>query len=70
MLDKISSSLPIQGIGLDELTPNGYESLNGLKKDGQAKGQKEDAIEKCAKELSSCPSEREVLGRFGSLRDL
>lgn len=50
------------GIGLTQPTLDGYESLNRLEKDGQAEGQKENAVEECAEELRACPAEGKVLG--------
>jgi hypothetical protein len=55
---------------VNELTPDGNKSLDGLEEDGQAEGEKEYAIEEGAKELSACPTEGRVMGGLGSLRDL
>lgn len=50
---------------IDRLTLDGYESLDRLEKDGQAKGEKENSVKKCTQELSTCPTEREGLGGLG-----
>ena len=52
------------------LTLDRQEPLDGLEKDGHAQSEKENAIEEGTKQGGSSPAEGEIVGRFGSLRDL
>jgi hypothetical protein len=61
---------PVHKLGLDGLTADSNEPLDRLEKNRQAEREKKNTIEECAKELGACPTEGEVLGRLGSLRDL